>query len=106
MEVVIGLIFAAIVIGIVFIYSTLLSGLILYKFWGWFILPVFTTLPALTFVQAIGIMFVIGLFKSNFSGENIKDEYKKNTWEKSLTTFLSPWFVLFFGWLAWTIWLQ
>ena len=92
-------------IGFVFVYDTLAWGLILYKFWGWFVLPVFVTAPALTFIQALGLMFVVGLFKSHFTGENLKDEYKKNTWGSSVTILLYPWVALFFGWLAYVIWI-
>ena len=96
------LILGIILIGIVFVYDTVSWGLVLYKFWGWF---VFTTLPALTFVQALGLMFVVGLFKSHFAGENIKDEFKKNTWGTAVVALFLPWMTLIFGWLAWSIWL-
>jgi len=94
-----------VVIGLVFVYDTVAWGLVLYKFWGWFVLPVFVTLPVITFVQALGLMFFIGLFKSHFVGENLKDEYKKNTWGTSVAALISPWVALFFGWLAYVIWL-
>jgi hypothetical protein len=95
-----------ILIGIIFIYDTLSWGLVLYKFWGWFVLPVFTTLPVLTFTQALGLMFVVGLFKSHFAGENIKDEYKKDKYSQTIVLFILPWLTLIFGWLAWLIWLK
>ena len=94
-----------VVVGAIFVYDTLCWGLVLFKFWGWFVLPVFVALPVLTFVQALGLMFVIGLFKSNFNGENIKDEYKKNKYGSSLAILLMPWVALFFGWLAYAIWI-
>jgi hypothetical protein len=106
MEALIAGIFFLIIIGVFFIYDTLSWGLVLYKFWGWFVLPVFITLPALTFVQALGLMFVVGLFKSNFSGENIKDEYKKNKNGSLIISLCMPWVTLIFGWLAYVIWLR
>lgn len=106
MATLIGVIIFIIIIGILFVYDTFLWGVILYKFWNWFVLPVFTTLPVLTLVQAIGLMFVINLFKSHFMGENIRDEFKKNKWESPVAILILPWITLIFGWLAWQIWLQ
>ncbi len=103
--VLIALLVFVVVVGGLFIYDTLVWGLVLYKFWGWFVLPVFVTLPALTFVQALGLMFVVGLFKSNFAGENLKDEYKKSKYGQVWGVLLMPWMALLFGWLAYVIWL-
>lgn len=105
MEAIIGLILVVILFGILFIYDALSWGLVMYKFWGWFVLPIFTTLPTITFVQAIGLIFFVGLFKSHFIGENIKDEYKKNTYGTAIVTIVMPWVTLIFGWLAYQIWL-
>jgi len=101
---IVGIVFL-VFIGLVFIYETLTWGLVLFKFWGWFVLPVFVALPALTFVQALGLMFVIGLFKLNYTGEGIKDEFKKNEWNSVITLIVFPWITLLFGWLAYTIWI-
>lgn len=102
----IGIIFAIIIfvviIGIAFVYSTLAWGLVLHKFWGWFVLPVFTDLPEITFVQALGLMFVIHLFKGVMH-QSIKKEYRDVNAEYALL--LAPWVSLFFGWLAYVIWL-
>jgi len=106
METIIAAIIFIVFIGIMFVYDALSWGLVMYKFWGWFVLPVFTTLPVLTFVQALGLMFVIGLFKNHITGDNIKDEYKRNKWESALILLIFPWITLIFGWLAWKIWLQ
>lgn len=38
----------------------LYSGLVLSYLWAWFIIPVFPALPALTFIQAGGIMLLVG----------------------------------------------
>jgi len=92
-----------VMIGAAFIYNTLAWGLVLYKFWGWFILPVFVTLPVLTFIQALGLMFVISLFK-NSTNQSIKKEYINEDVTLTLI-FLSPWIILFFGWLAYIIWI-
>ena len=103
--VLIAVIVAVVIIGLTFVYDTLAWGLVLYKFWGWFVLPIFVTLPALTFVQALGLMFVVGLFKNTYVGNQIKDEYVKNKHSATWTLLLAPWVTLFFGWLAYVIWL-
>lgn len=105
LTVIIGILVFLVVIGAIFVYDTLAWGLVLYKFWGWFVLPVFATLPTLTFVQALGLMFVVGLFKNTYVGNNIKDEYVKDKHSATWMLLLAPWVTLFFGWLAYTIWL-
>lgn len=99
----IGIIFGIILIGAIFVYNTLTWGLVLHKFWFWFMLPVFPEMPVITFVQALGLMFVIGLFK-NQTTTSVKKQYK-NEGETAMMLLLMPWTTLFFGWLAYIIWL-
>jgi len=84
-----------IILGI-FFYEIFTWAFILFKFWFWFCLPVFVGLPEITFVQAVGLMFVINLFK-NHNAQKIKKEYvdKKN---KDMYVYM-PWATLFLGWL-------
>ena len=103
LEALLGIILIGIIIGAVFIYSTLSWGLVLFKFWGWFVLPTFTSLPELSFVQALGLMFVVSLFKS-MNTEIIKKEYKEQH-AGAIMALVSPWISLFFGWVAYSIWL-
>lgn len=90
-------------IVVLFLYDTLAWGLVLFKFWGWFVLPVFVALPALSFVQALGLMFVIGLFK-NHNTQLIKKEYKVDNMDWLM--WVMPWATLFFGWLAYVLFIQ
>lgn len=60
---------------IVLIYSSLSWGFVLFKFYGWFLIPVFTQLPAINCWKSVGLMFIIGLF-CIYSGEHIKKEFK------------------------------
>lgn len=94
-----AIIVIAIILGL-FLYDTLSWGLVLFKFWGWFVLPVFVTLPALTFVQAIGLMFVIGLFK-NHKSQIIKKQYKDERFENIYL--YMPWVTLALGWVAYAL---
>ena len=45
-----------------FLYGMLLKGLMVKLFYGWFILPVFNTLPQINYLQAIGIGAFLYLF--------------------------------------------
>ena len=96
------IVFVVVVVGLL-VYSTVSWGVVLFKFWGWFVLPVFVTLPTLTFVQALGLMFVIGLFHNQLATHEIKDEYKKNKNGQSLQFIIAPWITLLIGYLAYII---
>jgi len=84
------------IFAIIFLYNTFSWGLVMLKFWTWFVLPVFTGLPVITFYQAIGLIFFISLFKNHIPS------FKKELLDvngKSMWLFL-PWLTLFFGWLV------
>jgi len=83
--------------AIILLYGTFAWGFVLYKFWGWFLLPVFPLLPQISIVQAVGISFVIALFGVK-TMTIIKEEYRKKA-EETLASFLSPFIVFVFGWL-------
>ena len=81
----------ALLIGLV-LYSTFSWGFVLYKFWAWFLIPIFPNLPQLTIMEAIGLMFMIGLFHArNYT--SIKKEFKEKTTEYA-SMVLSPWIAL------------
>lgn len=83
------------VLIIVFIYGIFAWGLVTYFYYYWFLLPVFTNLPNITIVEAIGISFFISLFKNMSTKSN--NENKNST--EIITPFLTPLIALFFGWL-------
>ena len=97
MEVLLIIIGVLFLLGFFILYSTFSWGLVTYKFWYWFLLPIFPELPLLNFWQAVGIMFFISLFKSH-SGEGIKSEYKDTT-SHTISVLLAPWFTLLIGYL-------
>jgi hypothetical protein len=76
------------------LYSTLSWGFVFFKFWNWFVLPVFSSLPVLTYVGATGLMFVVGLFQLNRS-------FPKETDKQMQVTgfFLNPWLTLLLAYL-------
>ena len=87
---IVGLI--ALITGAV-IYSTFAWGYVCFKFWYWFILPIFPNLPNLDFWQCIGIMFFIHLFKTHVSES--KDETSKSSkYGKLIGAILTPWILL------------
>lgn len=88
MEVIIALI---IIIGFI-AYSSIVGGYVVYKFWYWFVLPVFPELPEVTYAQAIGLMFFIGLFK--YGGKSNEND---NEMQNVLLMIISPIITLLVG---------
>lgn len=81
--------------AIAIIYSAFAYGFLVYKFYYWFILPVFHDLPQISIPAAIGIGLFISLFKGagssndyTYKGETIKSETKWGT------LILMPWLTL------------
>jgi len=97
----IGIIIAAIVFGAVFsvllVYNALSWGFVTFKFWTWFVLPVFVTLPALTFLQAVGLWVFITLFQ-NQTMPTVKKEYRDET-ANTIMPIVAPWLVFAIGFL-------
>lgn len=82
------------------VYIILSCGFLLYKAYYWFILPVFTNLPTISFSQAIGLTLFITVSRLSVKSE-LKEEYYKD--EKNIRTWmalLAPW--IFLG-LAWVV---
>jgi hypothetical protein len=51
---------------IMIIIGTLVSGFMLFKLWAWFVLPVFESLPQMTFSQSVGLsLFLTIVFYRN-----------------------------------------
>lgn len=72
-------------------YNILVWGIVFYKFWAWFVQPVFIELPSITYLQAIGLTFFISIFKLEIKKK--EDEDKKNT----LAILIFPWMILIIG---------
>lgn len=81
-----------------FFYGAFAWGWVMYKFWYWFVLPVFTTLPELTIIQCVGLMMFISLFKS-YPAQIIKTEYVNEVGSK-LLSIIAPPLILLVGWLV------
>lgn len=93
------LLFSSFIIPTMIIYLAFSGGVVIYEFWKWFLLPVFPTAPHISLIQAIGLDLIVTIFYQ--SGEGIKKEYKEeNQW---VSIILTPWFLLFSGWLIHSI---
>jgi hypothetical protein len=79
-------------------YGALTHGLVLWKFWYWFLLPVFPALPVVTFIQCVGLMVFIGLFR-HADSQVIKKEYKDEALSNTIPIIL-PWIVLGIGYFV------
>lgn len=42
--------------------TSIVHGWALAKLWGWFVVPVFTTMLAITTLQAVGVQMVVSVF--------------------------------------------
>lgn len=99
---VLGFIFLFIFIaGLALLYGSVSWGLVMYKFWYWFLLPVFPSLPHVTFVQAVGLMFFVGLFHG-INSQVLKKEYKDEG-AATLVAIAAPWLTLLVGWIVWLV---
>jgi hypothetical protein len=98
MELLIAFLGVIILIPILLFYSSLVWGFVVSKFYVWFILSVFPTFPQISVLYFIGIMFFLSAVLPKTELINIKKEYKDTayTW---LVPLISPWVVLFCGFI-------
>jgi hypothetical protein len=97
MEAIIAIIGGLGLMALVIAYSTFTWALVVYKYYYWFVLPLFTDLPAIDYKQAIMLVFILSLFKTH-STVSIKKEYKDET-DAWVYLILLPWISLFMGWI-------
>lgn len=81
-------------IGLLMLYSAFSWGFVFYKYYYWFILPVFTTMPHIAFVQAVGLMMFVGLFKTIDGTEMHIDGKKVEKKPAYVLAVILPWLVL------------
>lgn len=92
---ILGIIIGSVMILLSFIgtlcYNILVWGFVCYKFWAWFVQPVFIELPSITYLQAIGLTFFVSIFKAEIKKK--EDGDKKNT----IAILIFPWMTLLIG---------
>ncbi len=91
-------------IYLLLVYNAFAWGWVAYKFWYWFLIPVFPMVPHVTFVQVVGLLFFTVFFKSNlvagYKGKlNKTTEIKLESDTNWIGTLITPWFTLFIAWL-------
>jgi hypothetical protein len=93
----IGKIFTGLVMIVV---ATIIAGFMLFKLWVWFIIPVFPSLPTLTFAQAVGItVFLTVIFGKRNTKDRDYDEIVESFFNELIYTalvFLFAWIVYLF----------
>lgn len=89
----IGLVFAPI--------GAIVHGFVLSKLWSWFVTSTFTSLPELTTIQAIGIMFVIDFIFFKIDWEDYANKVELQDFANKFIshTTLVPFVLLGFGWI-------
>src|ERR1035437_10730738 len=85
-----------IVIGIA--YGALSWGFVCWKFWYWFLLPVFPALPHIVFLQAVALMMFVSILKTQPS-QYIKPEYTNQS-IANIGLLIAPWLILLLGWIV------
>lgn len=98
MELIATIITLAVIFLLLTLYSSLTWGLVLYKFWYWFLLPVFPILPEINYVLSVGLIMFISLFHKH-STLSIKEEYREED-KEYFSMFIYPWLVLLMGWIV------
>jgi len=103
MEALLFLLGGIVLLALAFVWSVFSWGYVCWKFWYWFVLPVFPALPHITWLQAAGLIFFISLFKVSPSQLMKEDYVVKNGagWMNAglpIVTFIVGWlaYVLFF----------
>ena len=87
------------VVLLLIMYGVVAWGVVVNCFWDWYIQPVFPSLSTITFVEAIGLSLVIGLFR-NHNVPQLKRQLLHNHEAHQAMIWLSPWIVLLFGWIV------
>ena len=95
MEVLITLLGMLALIVILVLYDGLAWGFVLYRLWYWFAVPVFPHLPQITYLQSVGLFFLISLFHSHRPAP----EYEGLKQKREYSVFLAPWIVLSISWI-------
>lgn len=90
MEAIIALIGGLGLVALLFLYDSFAWGYVFMKTYTWFVLPVFTFLPSVTFHEVIGICIFLTFFKNHNSTE-YEGLKKKVNWG---TFIAGPWVVL------------
>lgn len=96
MESLMMLVGAIVIIPALLIYHSMSWGYVMYKFWYWFLLPVFPNMPHIVFWQAVGLYLFTSFFKNHATTPSIKDEFIESD-NSRLMSLLYPWLTILIG---------
>lgn len=83
--------------SIIFAYMIVSEGVVVYNFYNWFVYYTFPHATTITFGEAVGLTFVIGLFKNGGVAHSYElKQGDEKTIEMVLYLF-SPWLTLIMG---------
>ena len=88
--------FMAVVLAMII--SPIISGFVILKLWGWFVVPTFETQP-LRLVEAIGLMYLINYLKAKRDKE-VQDKFWKEFTANLIFVIVFAPFALFAGWIV------
>jgi hypothetical protein len=100
MEVIIVVIIFIVLFAAALAYGAFSWGFVMYKFWYWFLLPVFPALPEINFGHAVGLAVFIGLFHT-VPTQILKKEYKDEL-QGAIMPIIAPWVTFLFGWVIYS----
>lgn len=83
-----------------YLYGIFVGGLLVLKFYEWFAEPVFSTLPHITYFQAIGLSTFLYLFNQLKSIDLYKVEKKKEDTNVKIAKYIIPWVALALGFVT------
>ena len=95
MEIILIIIIFIVLLAAALAYGAFSWGFVMYKFWYWFLLPVFPALPQITFAHAVGLAVFIGLFHT-VPTQIVKKEYKDET-QGAILPLIAPWITFLVG---------
>ncbi len=100
MKLFIGILGVALLIWGSLIYDAFSYGIVLQKFWTWFIVSSFN-FQAITQPQSIGIVMIAYLLRGQRSKSTDNDDEDKSVrfWTSFLITVITPWALLGVGWI-------
>ena len=93
MEIIIAVVVVLVLMAGLVLYDAFSWGFVCFKFWAWFILPIFPMLPHINIWAAIGLMFFITLFKNH----QVQEE--EDSRKQIIKFIIAPWLLLFTGYL-------
>ena len=98
----VGIFLALAFFALIFLYAAWACAFVSVHLWAWFVIPTFGLAP-LKLSSAFGISLLVGLWTHQHRTNNAKDE--RDAKEKAIEAggiLLSPWLILFFGYVCHT----